>query len=173
MQNEPPIYALERPRGAPSTHCEVRLPRRGIAHSHHHRDLTDSVRLLPHQSGQKQPQKSLLPPTHLRAIEPGQCNSKTDAQVVRISMDANAAVKVGDFSRGGKKRVRIKAADHDFTAMAKVTPVGILVPQSDELFLCCVTSKVTSDCLEAVREGQGSQLERMRLPGEMWYNRSR
>ena len=27
--------------------------------------------------------------------------------------------------------------------------------------------------LEAVREGLGSQLERMRLPREMWYNRSR
>ena len=40
----------------------------------------------------------------------------TDAQVVRISMDAKATVKVGDFSRGGKKRVRVKAVDHDFTA---------------------------------------------------------
>jgi hypothetical protein len=27
--------------------------------------------------------------------------------------------------------------------------------------------------LEAVREGLGSQLERMRLSREMWYNRSR
>jgi len=76
----------------------------------------------------------------------------TDAQVVRISMDAKATVKVGDFSRGGKKRVRVKAVDHDFTASAKVTPVGILVPQSDDLFLACVTSKVTSDCLVDVLE---------------------
>jgi hypothetical protein len=62
-------------------------------------------------------------------------------------MDAKATVKVGDFSRGGKKRVQVKAADHDFKAKAKVTPVGILLPQFDELFLACVTSKVTSDCL--------------------------
>jgi transposase len=62
-------------------------------------------------------------------------------------MDAKATVKVGDFSRGGKKRVRVKASDHDFKANARVTPVGILVPQSDDLFLTCVTSKVTSDCL--------------------------
>lgn len=62
-------------------------------------------------------------------------------------MDAKATVKVGNFSRGGKKRVQVKAADHDFKALAKVTPVGILVPQFDELFLACVTSKVTSDCL--------------------------
>jgi Rhodopirellula transposase DDE domain len=72
--------------------------------------------------------------------------------MMRISMDAKATVKVGDFSRGGKKRVRVKAVDHDFTATAKVTPVGILVPESDELFLACVTSKVTSDCLVDVLE---------------------
>jgi hypothetical protein len=62
-------------------------------------------------------------------------------------MDAKATVKVGDFSRGGKKRVRVKASDHDFKANARVTPVGILVPQSDDLFLTCVPSTVTSDCL--------------------------
>jgi transposase len=71
---------------------------------------------------------------------------------MRISMDAKATVKVGDFSRGGKKRVRVKAADHDFRPSARVTPVGILVPQSDELDLSCVTSKVTSDCLVDVLE---------------------
>ncbi len=62
-------------------------------------------------------------------------------------MDAKATVKVGDFSRRGKKRVQVKAADHDFKASASVTPVGILETQADELFLACVTSKVTSDCL--------------------------
>jgi hypothetical protein len=67
-------------------------------------------------------------------------------------MDTKATVQVGDFSRGGKKRVRVKAADHDFKAKGQVTPVGILVPQSDELFLACVTSKVTSDCLVDVLE---------------------
>ena len=67
-------------------------------------------------------------------------------------MDAKATVKVGDFSRGGKKRVQVKAADHDFHAKAKVTPVGILLPQFDELFLACVTSKVTSDCLVDILE---------------------
>ncbi len=67
-------------------------------------------------------------------------------------MDTKATVKVGDFSRGGKKRVRVKAADHDFKPSALVTPVGILVPQSNDLFLACVTSKVTSDCLVDVLE---------------------
>ena len=40
-----------------------------------------------------------------------------------------------------------EAADHDFKPEVKVTPVGILMPQSDELFVYGVTSKVTSDCL--------------------------
>lgn len=62
-------------------------------------------------------------------------------------MDAKATVKVGPFARGGKSRIPTKAADHDFEAEAKVTPVGIFLPAEDELFLYGITSKVTSDCL--------------------------
>jgi transposase len=62
-------------------------------------------------------------------------------------MDAKATIKVGPFARGGKSRAQVKAADHDFAAKAKVTPVGIFLPATDELFLFGVTSKVTSDCL--------------------------
>jgi len=67
--------------------------------------------------------------------------------VLRISIDAKATVKVGPFARGGKSRLPIQAADHDFEPLAKVTPVGIFLPVYDELFLYGVTSKVTSDCL--------------------------
>ncbi len=80
---------------------------------------------------------------------------------MRISLDAKASVRVGDFSRRGKKRLPVKAADHDFRPTASVTPVGILVPQTDELFLACVTSKVTSDCLVDVLD-QGWQRVRAR-----------
>jgi transposase len=66
---------------------------------------------------------------------------------LRISMDAKAPVNVGPFSRGGKSRVPTEAADHDFQPRARVTPVGIFLPEWDELFLYGVTSKVTSDCL--------------------------
>lgn len=62
-------------------------------------------------------------------------------------MDAKASVLVGPFARGGKSRVPTAAADHDFEALAKVTPVGIMLPASNELFLYGITSKVTSDCL--------------------------
>lgn len=75
-------------------------------------------------------------------------------------MDAKATVKVGPFARGGKSRVLIKAADHDFQPVATVTPAGIFLPATDEVFFYGVTSKVTSDCLidrlidwwDAVRE---------------------
>ena len=70
-----------------------------------------------------------------------------DPEVLRVSMDAKATVKVGPFSRGGKSRVSVQAADHDFQPTATVTPVGIFLPAQDELFLYQVTSKVTSDCL--------------------------
>ena len=83
-----------------------------------------------------------------------------DPKTLRISLDAKATVKVGPFARGGKSRAAVKAADHDFEAKARVTPVGIFLPATDELFLYEVTSKVTSDCLvdrleqwwESVRE---------------------
>jgi transposase len=67
--------------------------------------------------------------------------------VLRISMDAKAIVKVGPFARGGKSRVQVDATDHDFQPEATVTPVGILLPTLDELFVYGITSKVTSDCL--------------------------
>ncbi|GAC1628525.1 MAG: hypothetical protein NVS4B11_26540 [Ktedonobacteraceae bacterium] len=54
---------------------------------------------------------------------------------------------MGPFARGGRSRVLTKAADHDFQPEATVTPVGIFLPASDELYLYGVTSKVTSDCL--------------------------
>lgn len=91
-----------------------------------------------------------------------QINQAADsaADVLRLSIDAKATVKIGPFSRGGKSRVAVAAADHDFAPEATVTPVGILLPTLAELFVYGVTSKVTSDCLvdrlvqwwEAVRE---------------------
>ena len=70
-----------------------------------------------------------------------------DPAVLRISLDAKAMVKIGPFARGGKSRVPVQAADHDFQPQATVTPVGLLLPALDELFVYQVTSKVTSDCL--------------------------
>ena len=70
-----------------------------------------------------------------------------DPEVLRVSLDAKATVKIGPFSRGGKSRVSVQAADHDFQPAGTVTPVGLFLPEWDELFFYQVTSKVTSDCL--------------------------
>lgn len=67
--------------------------------------------------------------------------------VLRISMDAKARVKIGPFSRGGSSRVLVKASDHDFKAEDVMTPVGIFLPEFDDFFFYGVTSKVTADCL--------------------------
>ena len=68
-------------------------------------------------------------------------NRAADAagEVLRVSLDAKAAVKIGPFSRRGKSRVPVAAADHDFQPEATVTPVGLLLPATDELFLYAVT----------------------------------
>ena len=70
-----------------------------------------------------------------------------DPEVLRVSLDAKATVKVGPFSRRGTSRVQVQAADHDFQPEATVTPVGLFLPEWDEVSLYQVTAKVTSDCL--------------------------
>jgi hypothetical protein len=64
---------------------------------------------------------------------------------LRISLDAKATIPLGEFSRGGKSRVVVKAQDHDFQPEEKVTPFGLFLPDFKELFLYLTTSKVTSD----------------------------
>lgn len=59
-------------------------------------------------------------------------------------MDAQAVVDVGPCSRGGTNRIPTEASDHDFHPKAGMIPDGILLPDSDELFLYLSTSKVTS-----------------------------
>jgi hypothetical protein len=71
--------------------------------------------------------------------------STSDNQLL-ISRDAKAVVKVGEFSRGGQSRVPVRALDHDYEPDSTATPVGLLLPQHDELSIAICTSKVTSDC---------------------------
>lgn len=71
--------------------------------------------------------------------------SEADPTILRLSLDAKAVVKVGNFSRDGKNRVNTQACDHDFKPTSVITPYGIFLPQLDELFLYFTTSKVTSD----------------------------
>ena len=79
-----------------------------------------------------------------------------DETVLRLSIDAKATVKVGPFSRSGKSRTVVNAADHDFKPDAKMTPFGFYLPDHGELYLYMTSSKVTSDfivdCLETFWE---------------------
>ena len=68
----------------------------------------------------------------------------SDETVLRISMDAKAVVKIGDLSRNGRTRVPTAALDHDYRG-DKLTPMGFLLPQYDELYIYMVT-RATSDC---------------------------
>ena len=68
----------------------------------------------------------------------------------------------GPAARGAVSAPGVQAADHDFQPQATVTPVGIFLPGSDELFIYPVTSKVTSDCL-VDRLGQWWETVRQRF----------
>ena len=76
-----------------------------------------------------------------------QVNPQADRadDTLRISIDAKATVTIGPFSRRGKGRTKTKGADHDFKPEASLTPFGIFIPQTDDLWLYMTRSKVTSD----------------------------
>jgi hypothetical protein len=102
----------------------------------------------PKKVAKTEPQKK-IPETDAIFHQVKKINEAADAdpQVVRVSMDTKATVNIGPFSRRGKSRIPTFAVDHDFDASEKVTPVGLFLPASDELFLYAVTSRVTADCL--------------------------
>ncbi|MFN8491361.1 MAG: transposase [Caldilineaceae bacterium] len=68
-----------------------------------------------------------------------------DKTVLRLSLDAKATVLIGDYSRGGKNRLVVKAAEHDFQPSARLTPYGILLPDHARVFLYFTPGRVTSD----------------------------
>lgn len=78
-----------------------------------------------------------------------QINTEADnnPNTLRISIDAKASVKIGEFDRGGKNRMPTIALDHDFATESTVIPYGIFLPEYNELFLFFVTSKLTADCI--------------------------
>jgi len=79
-------------------------------------------------------------------------NAYHDPTTLRLSLDAKATVKTGPFSRRGKSRIKTEACDHDFSTSEKVTPYGILLPELEQLYIYCTTSKVTSDFIADILE---------------------
>ena len=102
---------------------------------------------MPRRSQKVSPKK--IPQTDDIFAQVNEVNRLADQakNVLRISMDAKARVNIGSFSRGGTSRVKVKASDHDFKPKVSLTPVGIFLPQFDDLFIYMVTSRVTADCL--------------------------
>jgi hypothetical protein len=102
-----------------------------------------------------------IPETNAIMKQVSEINQEADSEetTLRISLDAKARVKLGEFARGGKTRVKTLANDHDF-AEDTLVPFGILLPVLAELFLFFSASRLTSDfildCLdqwwESVRE---------------------
>ena len=80
--------------------------------------------------------------------------SDENPESLRISIDAKAKLKIGEFSRGGKSRDREakKAGDHDMNPEMKLVPYGILNVVTGMLSIIFGTSFETSDfiadCLE-------------------------
>ena len=62
-----------------------------------------------------------------------------------IIVDSRATVVLGPFARGGYNRTGIKAVDHDFNPLGRLTPFGLFLPDAKDLSLWMTTSKVTSD----------------------------
>lgn len=90
-----------------------------------------------------------IPETSAIFEQLGQINTEADnnPNTLRISIDAKASVKIGEFDRGGKNRTPTIALDHDFATESTVIPYGIFLPEYNELFLFFVTSKLTADCI--------------------------
>jgi hypothetical protein len=102
---------------------------------------------LPKRAPRVSPKK--IPATDAIFAQITRINQAADAadDVLRLSMDAKATVKVGPCARGGKNRLQVYAADHDCAPEATVTPVGIFLPTLGERFVYGVTSTVPSACL--------------------------
>src|SRR3954454_6729474 len=148
LPHDAPLHAADCGRGAPPTHRAAGLHGRGAAmRADDRREIERAGVLSP--DGGEEPAPKKIAATDAIFAEVTAVNRAADADpdALRVSLDAKATVKLGPFSRRGKSRVAVAAADHDFQPAGTVTPVGLLLPEWDELVLYAVTSRVTSDCL--------------------------
>jgi hypothetical protein len=76
---------------------------------------------------------------------------ENDNTVLRLSIDAKATVKIGNYSRNGKSRNGRKALDHDFKGET-ITLYGILNIDTQDLAMYFTKSKITADFIVDVLE---------------------
>jgi hypothetical protein len=112
------------------------------------------------------PPPKRVPQTDAIFERPSEVNPQADEapDALRLSLDAEATVNVGPFSRRGRSRTKTKGADHDFKPEATLTPFGIFLPEHDDLTLYMARSKVTSDFIaDRLEDRWGSN--KVRFPG--------
>ena len=99
------------------------------------------------EEGAKKPSSKKIPETDaiFEQLDEVHAHAENDETTLRISIDAKAPVNIGAFSRNGKSRVEVRAADHDFTDDEKLTPFGVFLPDKDRLYLYLTKGRVTSD----------------------------
>ena len=88
-----------------------------------------------------------IPQTDAIFDEVHRINAEADETpgVLRLSIDAKAAIKVGPFSRGGRNRRQQKACDHDFAPTCILQLVGINLPAHAENNFYFNESRTTAD----------------------------
>lgn len=99
--------------------------------------------------GKKSQPTKQAPETDAIFAQLAQVNPAPDAEATTLlmSVDAKATIPLGLFSRGGYSQLALKAWDHDFKPQEKVTPVGVFLPQENELYLFLFTGPLTADAL--------------------------
>src|SRR5437764_14533152 len=90
------VHADDGSGGAPPIDCPEGVERGGITYCRDHCDQAEPVRLLSEKSGQESTPKK-VPDTDAIFAQMKQCNEEADTseEVLRLSLDAKAIVKVG------------------------------------------------------------------------------
>ena len=90
-----------------------------------------------------------LPETDAIFEELARVNGKADEDetMLRLSVDTKATVLLDLLSGGGYSRVEVKALDHDYQPDEKVTPIGIRLPEHNEVYILLASTPVTSDLM--------------------------
>jgi len=108
------------------------------------------------QKVQKSKPKKKIPKTDaiFEQIAKENADADADETKLRLSVDAKGSVLLALLSRGGFSRLAVKALDHDFRPDEKITPVGVFLPQHNQLYIFLIYGYVTSDaivdCIEKV-----------------------
>jgi hypothetical protein len=68
-----------------------------------------------------------------------------DAGTIRLPLDSQTVVPIGQLSRGDKSRQAHLALDHDLEADLKLTPFGLHRPDTAETWLSFTTGSATAD----------------------------